>query len=172
MKKSITDAVHHVEEVNGRVDVLINNAAVYLDEKIPILNITTDLFWQTMRTNLYGPFSLCQKVIPLMQKNGYGRVVNITSGYGSVTHLSGSQVGAYKISKIALNAMTRLLANGVDGELIKINCVDPGWVRTQMGGELATKSVEEVIPGIIWAATLPADGPTGGFFRDRESQPW
>ena len=107
----------------------------------------------------------------MMIAGGYGRVVNVSSGMGSLSDMGGRSLG-YKASKTALNALTRVLAGEVKGEGIKVNAVCPGWVRTDMGGPSASRSLEQGASGIVWAATLPEDGPSGGFFRDGKPLDW
>lgn len=165
-------ALHaQVQERYGRLDVLVNNAGVYLDEGVSVFDVPMDQFRLTMDTNFYGPLYLCRAFVPLMRRTGYGRVVNVSSGYGSMAEMSG-RVAAYRISKVALNALTRIVAAEARGSDIKVNAACPGWVRTDMGGRGAPRSVEQGAETIVWLATLPADGPTGGFFRDKRLIPW
>ncbi|MCB0280844.1 MAG: SDR family NAD(P)-dependent oxidoreductase, partial [Calditrichaeota bacterium] len=147
----------------GRCDALINNAGVYLDEKVKLKDLDLGILDTTLAVNLYGPLRICQAILPLMIPNQYGRIVNISSGYGSISRM-GAAVGGYKISKAALNAMTRILAHEVNPNEIKINTMDPGWVRTDMGGPNANRSPLEATETLIWLATLDENGPTGGFF--------
>src|ERR671916_343620 len=121
---------------------------------------------ETLEMNLFGAWRLCEAFVPLMQRNGYGRVVNISSGMGALEEMGGGSP-AYRVSKTVLNALTRILASKRRGSGILVNSVCPGWIRTDMGGSGATHSVEEGADTPIWAATLPNNGPTGGFFRDR-----
>jgi NAD(P)-dependent dehydrogenase (short-subunit alcohol dehydrogenase family) len=109
--------------------------------------------------------------VPLMLKNGYGRVVNLSSGMGQLTEMNGGWPG-YRISKIALNAVTRIFADETAGSNVLINSVCPGWVRTDMGGQEAERSPAEAAEGIVWLATLPDGGPTGGFYRDKAPIAW
>jgi NAD(P)-dependent dehydrogenase (short-subunit alcohol dehydrogenase family) len=155
----------------GAADILVNNAAVYPDEDTPGLTIDLDTVRQTMEVNAYGPLRLCQALIPLMRRRRYGRVVNVSSGAGSLAEMTGGTL-AYRVSKATLNAITRILADEVRGSGILINAMCPGWVRTEMGGRSAPRSVEEGADTAVFLATLPADGPTGGFFRDRKPIPW
>lgn len=171
-KSEIRELAAVLDRHFGRLDVLINNAAVDLDEGENILSIPDGVLETTMEINFRGPFYVTRALLPLMQRGGYGRIVNISSGYGSITRLSGPDTGAYKMSKVALNAFTRILSDAVDGRRIKVNAVDPGWVRTDMGGPYASRSVEQAVDGILWLAELPADGPTGGFFYDRRPAAW
>jgi NAD(P)-dependent dehydrogenase (short-subunit alcohol dehydrogenase family) len=160
----------------GRLDVLVNNAGVFLDSiggsdpsAGSVFRTDIDTVRATMETNLYGPLRVCQALIPLMQ--GSGRVVNVSSGMGQLSEMNGCCPG-YRFSKTALNALTRILADELHSTRIKVNSVCPGWVRTDMGGPNATRTVEEGAATIVWLATLADDGPGGGFFRDREPIPW
>jgi NAD(P)-dependent dehydrogenase (short-subunit alcohol dehydrogenase family) len=154
-----------------RIDVLVNNAGVYLDGDSAALALPDDVLRQTLEVNLYGPLRLCRAFVPGMIERGYGRVVNVSSGYGSVERMSGGGPAAYKISKAAVNALTRIIAGEAGGN-VKVNSVDPGWVRTRMGGDGAPRSVEEGADTVVWGATLPEDGPTGGFFYNRKPRAW
>jgi NAD(P)-dependent dehydrogenase (short-subunit alcohol dehydrogenase family) len=167
----VNKIVRFIEKEIGRLDVLINNAGVYLDEGRNILDIEDEVMKTTMDINLMGPFYLCRAIIPIMKKNKYGRIVNLSSGLGSISSMGGG-TGAYKISKAALNALTRILAAEVDSRQIKVNSLSPGWVKTEMGGKHANRSLDEAAEGIVGLATLPEDGPTGGFFRDQKQLPW
>lgn len=155
-----------------RLDILINNAGVYLDDETQLRNLDLSIFDQTLKTNVYGPLSLAQKLLPMMEKNKYGRIVNVSSGMGAHDAFDDNQAPSYKISKQALNSVTKLMAREVDSKQIKINAICPGWVRTRMGGPTAPRSVEQAVQGIMWAATIEADGPTGGFFRDGKTIQW
>jgi NAD(P)-dependent dehydrogenase (short-subunit alcohol dehydrogenase family) len=172
VNRSVERAVETIKEEAGRLDILVNNAGVYLDEGQSILDIPPKIFERTIAVNLMGPFYLIQAVVPLMEKNHYGRIVNVSSGYGSMTHLSGPGTGSYKISKVGLNALTRLVADGVHQQFVKVNCIDPGWVRTDMGGPGAPVRPDDAAKDVVWAATLPEEGPTGGFFYKRQKTAW
>ena len=156
---------------HARLDVLVNNAGVYLDEGVSVFAVDEDTVRLTLEVNFYGPLHLCRAFVPMMRQQGYGRVVNVTSGYGSLQDMGG-RIAAYKVSKVALNALTRIVADEVRDGNIKVNAVDPGWVRTDMGGSTATRGVDEAARDIVWAATLPADGPTGGAFYQGEPMAW
>lgn len=162
----------------GRVDILVNNAGVFLDshgaEEVggaSVFNTSLEILSMTLKTNLYGPLLLAQELVPLMKQQHYGRVVNVSSGMGQLSEMEGKSP-AYRISKTALNALTRILAAETQGYNILVNSVCPGWVRTDMGGPGAERTVEEGASGIVWAATLPDDGPNGGFFRNGQAIPW
>lgn len=160
-----------VEEEVGRLDVLVNSAGVYLDREAAALEVDVDVVRRTMEVNAYGPLRLCQALVPIMRRRGYGRVVNVSSGSGSFDEM-GTGTLAYGASKTWLNAMTRKVALEVEGSGVLVNAACPGWVRTRMGGEEAARSPEEGADTIVWLATLPEGGPSGGFFRDRERIPW
>jgi NAD(P)-dependent dehydrogenase (short-subunit alcohol dehydrogenase family) len=161
----------NIEERYGKLDVLINNAAVYLDEGKSVFKLSIDAFQRTLDTNLIGPLALTQHLLPLLKRSEAARIVNVSSGMGAL-HDMGGREAAYRISKTGLNALTIIMANELRREGIKVNAVCPGWVRTEMGGRSASRSVEEGARGVVWAATLPEGGPSGGFFRDGESLDW
>jgi NAD(P)-dependent dehydrogenase (short-subunit alcohol dehydrogenase family) len=134
-----------------------------------VLDAHLDTVRRTLETNLYGALQISQTLIPLM--GGTGRVVNVSSGMGQLSEMNGCCPG-YRFSKAGLNALTRILADELRDSRIKINSVCPGWVRTDMGGPGADRSVEQGVDTIVWLATLPDSGPSGGFFRDRQPIPW
>lgn len=151
-------------------DVLINNAALDIEQSP--LEIPEESLGTLMATNLYGPWLLLRGLVPSMVARGSGRVVNVSSRLGSFG-LGGPDGGAYGISKAALNALTVTTAAEIPAGLdVLVNSVDPGHVRTDMGGPEAPRSIEQGVASIVWAATLPPGGPTGGFFRDGEPLPW
>ncbi len=157
-----------------RLDALVNNAGIYPDPEpgsaaASVFDADLDRVRRGMETNALGVLRLCQVLIPLMQ--GRGRVVNVSSGMGQLSEMNGCCPG-YRLSKTALNALTRIFADELQQTGVKVNSVCPGWVRTAMGGPQAPRSVAEGAAGIVWAATLPGDGPTGGFFRDGAPIPW
>jgi NAD(P)-dependent dehydrogenase (short-subunit alcohol dehydrogenase family) len=154
-----------------KLDVLINNAAILLDEGKSIVDVTPEEFEQTWRVNTLGPFLMTKRFAPLLRRSGHGRVVNVSSGAGQLSSMS-SYAPSYSTSKAALNAITILFANALRRDAVLVNCADPGWVRTDMGGDAAPRSVAEGADTIVWLATLPDDGPTGGFFHDREAIGW
>ena len=169
--ESIQKAVEYVQQTYGRLAVLINNAGVYLDEGIKLIEEDPAILEKTMRTNLLGPYHLIRSFLPLMKKNNYGRIVNISSGYGQMDEMDYTGAGSYKLSKLALNGLTRIIASEVSGN-IKVNAVCPGWVRTDMGGPNAPRSAEESSRSILWLAELEEDGPSGGFFRNGQRISW
>ena len=160
-----------LEEEFGRLDILVNNAAISNDEGQRGVDADLDRVKESMEANLFGAWRLCEAAIPLMQRNGYGRIVNVSTGLAALDDMGGGSPG-YRVSKTALNALTRILASELHGSGILVNAVNPGWVQTDMGGSGATRSVEEGAEALVWAATLPNSGPTGGFFRDRQPVSW
>lgn len=167
----IDEVIAEMDNTYGRLDILINNAAINPDKGQSGLTVKVETMRMAMETNLYGPLKLSQACIPLMQKNSYGRIVNVSSGMGSLKNMTGGYP-SYRITKAALNALTRILAAEVRHSRILVNAVCPGWVRTDMGGPHAERSVEEGADTILWLATLPAGGPSGLLFRDRKMIPW
>lgn len=156
----------------GRVDVLVNNAGVYLDgDDDSVFAAEVETLRQSMETNVYGPLRLAQAIAPMMQQQHYGRIVNVSSGMGQLSDMNGGSPG-YRLSKTALNALTRILAAELEGTNVLVNSVCPGWVQTDMGGAGATRSPAQGADTIVWLATLPDDGVSGGFFRDRHPIPW
>ncbi len=170
---TIERAVKTIQEKWGRLDVLVNNAGIFLEDEgdRETFKSKSSTIIDTFITNTVGPFLLCQKLIPLMKKNNYGRVVNISSGMGQLSEMDGGYPG-YRLSKTALNAVTKIFAAETEGTNILVNSVCPGWVKTDMGGEGAERSVEKGAETVVWLATLNDKGPSGGFFRDREPLPW
>ena len=173
-QSNISMIAHQIEQQFGRLDILVNNAAILYDTWQRAINADLEIVNKAFTTNLFGPWRLSQLCIPIMKRNKYGRIVNVSSGAGSL-HYMGSGTGtppAYSVSKAALNAFTRILAAELPaGTGILVNSVDPGWVATDMGGR-GGRPVEEGAKGIVWAATLPDNGPTGGFFFDGKPSPW
>jgi NAD(P)-dependent dehydrogenase (short-subunit alcohol dehydrogenase family) len=153
-----------------RADVLVNNAAIHYDTWNRAATTDLDLVREAMETNLYGAWALAQALLPQLRRSGHGRIVNVSSGAGSLSSMGGG-TPAYHVSKAALNAFTRTLAGELRGDGILVNAVCPGWVATDMGGA-GGRPVEEGAASVVWAALLPDDGPSGGFFRDGEPVAW
>ncbi|MBD2258548.1 SDR family oxidoreductase [Pseudanabaena sp. FACHB-2040] len=161
-----------LESEFGRVDILVNNAGILPDAHDgSILSIDVGPIREAMETNAYAPILLAQSFVPLMKQQGYGRIVNVSSGMGQLSDMGGGHT-AYRLSKVSLNAITRILANELEGTNIKVNSVCPGWVKTDMGGTGATRSPEQGADTVVWLATLPDDAPSGLFWRDRSPIPW
>jgi len=171
-KQSISNAAAEVATRYGRLDVLINNAGINYDTWETAENADIDgPVIETITTNLLGPWRVCQAFLPLLRKSRAARIVNVSSESGSLAEM-GAGPPAYQVTKAALNALTRTLAGELRGSKILVNSVCPGWVATDMGGAGAPRSAAEGAAGIVWAATLPDDGPTGGFFQDGKPLPW
>jgi len=153
------------------VDVLVNNAGIYPENDA--LDATLDQLDRAWTVNTRGPWLLGQAFVPGMIERGYGRVVNVSSGSGSFGEGLDPDHAPYAASKSALNVFTMTLDDALpDDADVKANALCPGWVHTRMGGEAAPRTPEEGADTALWLATLPADGPSGGFFRDRERIPW
>jgi NAD(P)-dependent dehydrogenase (short-subunit alcohol dehydrogenase family) len=167
---SIENAAKQVEERFGRADVLVNNAAILYDTENRAESVDLDVVRRGFETNLFGAWRTAQAFLPLLRGSDHGRIVNVSSGAGSLASMSGG-TPTYSASKAALNALTRLLAGELERDGILVNSVCPGWVATDMGGP-GGRPVEEGAASVVWAATLPDDGPTGGFFRDGRPVPW
>ena len=165
---SVGAAIAGIEANPGSLDVLVNNAGVYGD---PTGAADYDLeeAHEVLETNIFGPWRLIQASLPLLRSSASPRIVNVSSGAGQLAEMDGGHT-AYRLSKSALNALTRTLA--VDEPKISVNSICPGWVRTDMGGSRAPRSVEEGADTAVWLATMADDVPSGGFFRNREPIPW
>lgn len=168
--ESIDRLAAEVEADFGHLDVLINNAAILYDTWQRAIGADLGVVHEALETNLFGVWRVCEAFIPLLCKSEHGRIVNVSSGAGSLTTMGGG-TPAYSVSKVTLNALTRMLAAELSGQDILVNSVCPGWVATEMGGG-GGRPVEDGAAGVVWAATLSDDGPTGGFFRDRRPVPW
>lgn len=158
----------------GKLDVLVNNAGIYIDDEVgnnSVFDAKIDTVQQTIATNVYGVLRVTQALIPLMKKQNYGRIVNVSSGMGQLHDMGGGYTG-YRLSKAALNALTRIFASELQGTNILVNSVCPGWVKTDMGGANATRTPEQGVDTIVWLATHADGGATGGFFRDRKPIDW
>lgn len=168
-----------IRERFGRLDILVNNAGIAHDMGIPPSQSSPDLIRGVFETNVVGPIAVAQALLPLLKESPAGRIVNLSSGLGSLARMSdpadpfyGLNLLPYNMSKTALNAFTVALAKELKETKIKVNSADPDWVRTDMGGPDATHSVEEGADTPVWLSTLPDDGPTGGFFHERKPVPW
>jgi NAD(P)-dependent dehydrogenase (short-subunit alcohol dehydrogenase family) len=168
---SIKAAHRAISNELGPVDVVVNNAAILLFESADLLETPLQGFRETFETNCFGVIEVCREFVPQMADRGYGRVVNVSSGAGQLSRMS-TYAPAYSMSKSALNAFTRILAAAYRDSGVLANVVDPGWVRTAMGGQSAPRSVQQGADTTVWLATLPDNGPTGGFFRDRRPIEW
>jgi NAD(P)-dependent dehydrogenase (short-subunit alcohol dehydrogenase family) len=160
------------EKEHGRIDGLINNAAILVDGNTRALGLAESELRRVIEVNLIGPFRLCQIVVPGMLKRGYGRIVNISSGLGAIGDMGGGYA-SYRMTKLALNGFTRVLAAelGPDSN-VKVNSISPGWVRTDMGGAGADRDPSEAAREIADLVSIAADGPSGGFFYQGEPRGW
>ena len=163
---SIGVVAEWVGDTQGRLDVLVNNAGVGSDFGVSGTAPDFEAVQRALDTNFFGAYRLTIALLALLRQSGHARIVNVSSGMGGVAEMGGWSPG-YRVSKAAMNAMTRILSTELKDEGILVNSACPGFVNTDMGGPMgATKPVEEGAKGIVWLATLPDDGPTGGFFRD------
>lgn len=176
--ESIQQLASKIQKELGRCDILVNNAGIFPDTQDAsaggwpsVFDTRIDTMRKAMETNVYGPMLLCQAIVPLMKKNNYGRIVNMSSGMGQLTHMNGG-CPAYRLSKTSLNALTCVLADELKNTNIKVNCMCPGWVKTDMGGANATRELPEGADTAVWLATLDDNGPSGGYFRDRKPFEW
>ncbi|MFL6474825.1 MAG: SDR family oxidoreductase [Nitrososphaera sp.] len=172
---SVDSILDEVEKTFGRLDILVNNAAILIDkDNITASNADLVTVNTTLETNLIGAWRMSKAFIPLMKKNSYGRIVNVSSGAGEFEYMSrsGGHWPAYSLSKASLNALTVMLASELNGTNILVNAVCPGWVRTDMGGSNAPRSIEEGAGTPVWLATLPDGGPTGHNYYDKKQISW
>ena len=169
--ESISALTAHMDAEFGQLDVLINNAGILLDRHDKILDVPVEKMQTMFETNTLAPLMLIRALLPLMRKNDYGRIVNVSSQLGSINNFS-DYTPAYRLTKLALNGVTRMLADALKGTNILVNSVHPGWVKTEMGGASAPLSLEDGARNVIWAATLPDDGPQGGFYYDGKAMDW
>jgi NAD(P)-dependent dehydrogenase (short-subunit alcohol dehydrogenase family) len=168
--KSIAAAASKFSSV-GQLDVLLNNAGIYPDEGVSILTIPREQMMSTFQTNTFGPLEMTQALLPYLKKSSAARVINISSGYGEIDGLS-ADVPSYCLSKLALNGVTIMLAAALKEHGIAVNSMCPGWVRTEMGGPSASRSVEEGADTAVWLAMEADQKLTGKFFRDRKEIGW
>jgi NAD(P)-dependent dehydrogenase (short-subunit alcohol dehydrogenase family) len=172
---SVDNLLDKVEKTFGKLDILVNNAAILIDkDNVVASNADLETVKATLETNLIGAWRMCKAFIPLMKKNSFGRIVNVSSGAGEFEYMatSGGYWPAYSVSKASLNALTVMLASELEGTNILVNAVCPGWVRTDMGGSNAARSVEEGAATPVWLATLPDGGPTGHNYYDKKQINW
>ena len=168
--ESIRRAADECSRQSARLDVLINNAGILLDEDKDALSITPEVFETTLRTNTLGPWLVAQAFVPLLKESREPRIVNVSSGGGQLEDGADGWAPGYCVSKTALNGVTVQLAAALPK--FAVNCVCPGWVRTDMGGENATRSVAEGAATIVWLATAAPHDLTGKFVKDRKVIPW
>jgi NAD(P)-dependent dehydrogenase (short-subunit alcohol dehydrogenase family) len=163
---SIERAAAELSADPGQLDVLVNNAGIGSDFGVAGADPDFDAIQRALDTNFFGAYRLTISLLPLLRKSSSPRIVSVSSGMGGVAEMGGWSPG-YRVSKAALNSMTRILSTELKDEGFLVNSACPGFVATDMGGQFgAKKSVEDGAAGVVWLATLPDDGPTGGFFRD------
>jgi NAD(P)-dependent dehydrogenase (short-subunit alcohol dehydrogenase family) len=170
-EESIQKAVAQISQKHGRVDVLVNNAGVFLDGPRTALALPMDIVHETLETNTLGPLKMIQAIAPLMVAQKTGRIVNVSSGMGQLSEMEGGSL-AYRLSKTSLNALTRIFHNELHKSGVLVNSMCPGWVKTAMGGQEAERTPEQGADTVTYLATLPPDGPSGRFFRDRTEIAW
>jgi NAD(P)-dependent dehydrogenase (short-subunit alcohol dehydrogenase family) len=176
---SITRAASWIQSEYGRLDILVNNAAVAHDTSLKPSEIPLDTIREVFEPNFFGAVAVTQRLLPLLRQSAGGRIVNLSSSLGSLATMADAssfggefRVLGYGASKAALNAFTVMLAHELRDTAIKVNSVHPGWIKTDMGGEEAPGTVAQGADTAVWLATLPADGPSGGFFFERKPFPW
>jgi NAD(P)-dependent dehydrogenase (short-subunit alcohol dehydrogenase family) len=167
---SIEQVAADLDRRHGRLDVLVNNAAIHYDSWQQASTADLQVVRAALEVNLLGAWQTSLTLLPLLRQSGHGRIVNVPSEAGSLAGMDGG-TPAYNVSKAALNALTRMLAGELRRDRILVNAVCPGWVATDMGGP-GGRPVAEGAASVLWAVDLPDDGPTGGFYRDGHPLPW
>lgn len=155
----------------GILDILVNNAGILSDKDSSGVTVGADTVLKVFETNTLGPLGISQRLVPLLKKSQAGKIINVSSGMGSLNDMAGGYA-AYRISKAALNAVTLILADELKGLNISVNAVCPGWVKTDMGGKNAPRTVEQGASGIVRLALLDKNIPAGKFLRDAQVIPW
>jgi NAD(P)-dependent dehydrogenase (short-subunit alcohol dehydrogenase family) len=169
-QETVAAARARIEDEHGRLDALVNNAGIYGDPA-RLEDFDLERAHEVLEVNTFGAWRIMQAFLPLLRASDAPRIVNVSSGAGQLADMYGGYT-AYRVSKAGLNVLTRNLAADEEGSGLLVNSMCPGWVRTDMGGPNAPRSVEQGADTAVWLATLPADGPSGGFFRDRRPIPW
>jgi NAD(P)-dependent dehydrogenase (short-subunit alcohol dehydrogenase family) len=168
---SIEQAAKEFGDKHDHLNVLVNNAGIYPDEGMNILTITREQLVATFQTNTFGALRVVQAFLPYLKNTGSARVINVSSGYGELNGLS-ADVPSYCLSKLTLNGVTLMLEQKLRSQGISVNSMCPGWVRTDMGGPGASRSVEEGADTVVWLATDAPQQSSGKFFRDRMEINW
>jgi NAD(P)-dependent dehydrogenase (short-subunit alcohol dehydrogenase family) len=166
----IVRAARHVTNTHGRLDALVNNAAIHYDTGQRGVDADLRIVEEALQTNLLGTWRVTQAFLPLLRRGAHPRIVNVSSQSGSLASMGGG-TPAYSVSKAALNALTRVLADELRSDGVLVNAVCPGWTATDMGGR-GGRPVADGAASVMWAVDLPDDGPTGGFYRDGRPLPW
>jgi len=167
---SVESAVERMRREHGRLYAVVNNAAILYDTWQRGVDADLDEVREAFETNVLGAWRVVQATLPLLRASSTGRIVNVSSGAGALTDMGGG-TPAYRTSKAALNALTRVLAAELRADRILVNAICPGWVATDMGGA-GGRPISDGAAGIVWAVELPDDGPTSGFFRDGRAIAW
>lgn len=167
---SVAALAARVRDDLGRCDVLVNNAAIHYDAGQRGATADLAVVREAFETNVLGAWRLVEALLDLLRRSPHGRIVNVSSEAGSLAGM-GAGTPAYSVSKAALNAMTRVLAGELRRDGILVNATCPGWTATDMGGA-GGRPVAQGAASVVWAALLPDDGPSGGFFRDGRALPW
>ncbi|MGB0523622.1 MAG: SDR family oxidoreductase [Flammeovirgaceae bacterium] len=171
-QETVTTLANYVETHFGRLDVLVNNAGIMIDKIQSIVDADIDVIRQTMEINFYGVLHMIQAFTPLLHQSLSGRIINISSGLGALNDMGAGHPG-YRISKTSLNALTAILAGELQNSSIKVNAMCPGWVKTEMGGKGAPRSIAQGADTAVWLATAAAEAiPHGKFLRDRTIIDW
>lgn len=170
-ENTIKELADFINKEYGKLDILINNAGIFKDYEGGVLQGNIENIKETMDTNFYGSLLVSRHLVPLMQKQNYGKVINVSSGMGQLSDMGAGSIG-YRVSKTSLNALTKILANEVKENNILVNSMCPGWVKTDMGGSNAHRTVEEGADTAVWLAISEENTQTGSFFRDRKEIPW
>src|SRR5206468_10156960 len=160
--ESIRECMNWVRRDVGRLDILVNNAGIMIEEGDADPLEELEIVRETMQTNVYGPLLLSRLAVPIMKSRRYGRIVNLSSSMGSLSEMGPGYL-AYRLSKAGINVVTRVVAAESEGMGILVNSVDPGWVKTAMGGHGASRTVQKGAESVVWLASLPESGPSGGF---------
>lgn len=169
--RGIREAADRFVRISDRLDVLVNNAGIYPDEGVTIATVPRDLLVRTFQTNTIGPLEVTQAFLPYLRRGRPSRIINVSSGYGQLNGMS-ADAPSYSLSKLTLNGVTIMLADALRADGIAVNSMCPGWVRTDMGGPGATRSVEEGADTAVWLGDEAPHELTGKFFRDRQEIPW
>ncbi len=170
-KESVQSAAEFVKERFRKLDVLINNAGVFLDKNISAEHGDMFLIQKTLETNFYGAYRMIQAFLPMMKSNMSGRIINVSSRMGQLCSMFGNNPG-YRVSKAALNALTKMLSAEISEFNIQVNSVCPGWVKTAMGGPGAPRTIQQGAETIVWLADGGAGNESGKMFSDKEEIPW
>jgi NAD(P)-dependent dehydrogenase (short-subunit alcohol dehydrogenase family) len=169
---TVASCVAAIETAHGRLDVLVNNGGVNLDRDVSVLDADFAVVRETLETNLFGAWRLTLAALGLLRAGAPSRVINVSSGMGQLDDMRDGSAG-YRISKLALNGVTRMMGVALAGDGVSVVSVCPGWVLTEMGGDGAYLSIEEGADTILWLATVPAgEVPTGAFYKRRAPIPW